>query len=243
MPASPIMSKMRSAPLRACCQTSSKDRSSPPPPDERRQPPLQRNIEAGDSGFNGVEAVDALRLGLALDRVLAGEGTVDIALDQVMRRLADNDAPGVGQRLQARREMDRIALRREVDALVAANLANDHGTRMHADSNPRRNPELGFQIRGALRHALLDVEAGTTGPHRRVLERHGGAEQRHDAVAAHLGNRAPVFVDGVDHDTEDAVEEAVDLLLTEALGKLGRVHRVGEKDRRGPTMSFEIARR
>ena len=61
-----------------------------------------------------------------------------------------------------------------------------------------------------------DAERGVDGPARVVLVRDGRAEQRHDAVAEELVDRALVAVHLGQHEIEGAAHEPVDFLGIEA---------------------------
>ena len=58
---------------------------------------------------NGVEPIGLLRLGFALDGVFASKARLDYSLHQPVRRFAHEHGIRLGQRLQARREVDGVA--------------------------------------------------------------------------------------------------------------------------------------
>ena len=64
-----------------------------------------------------------------------------------------------------------------------------------------------------------------------ILEGERGAEQRHDAVAGVLVDRALVAVHAVGEDGEEAVHDAMPFLRVEPLGELHRALHVGEQHR------------
>ena len=79
---------------------------------------------------------------------------------------------------------------------------NDDLARVQSDAHgsarstpcPRRRPQ-----RAPARRASPASERGVAGPHRVVLVRERGAEERHDAVAHHLADGALVAVDRLHH--------------------------------------------
>ena len=93
-------------------------------PDIGAEAPPDRRLEPRRALTDGIEPIDLLRLGLALDRVRAGEGRLDQPLHEALRRFAQIDGSRLGQRLQSRGEIHRVAERRQ-RAAFAANL-RDH---------------------------------------------------------------------------------------------------------------------
>ena len=53
----------------------------------------------------------------------------------------------------------------------------------------------------------MDGERGVDGAERMILQRDGGAEQRHQPIAEELVHRALVAVDGLGHEPQDAVHD------------------------------------
>ena len=74
-----------------------------------------------------------------------------------------------------------------------------------------------------------------------VLVGDGGAEQRHDAVAEELVDRALVAVDLVQHQLEGPVHESVDVLGVEPLGERREPRDVDEEDRDLLALPFQGA--
>ena len=77
------------------------------------QPPEDRGFEPGGARPNRVEPIDLLRFGLALDVEFAGEHGLGLSFDQAPRRFAQIHGSGLGQLLQPRSQIDRVAERRD----------------------------------------------------------------------------------------------------------------------------------
>ena len=67
------------------------------PADKGAEAPAHRRFEPRRPLANGIEPIDLLRLGFALDRVFAGEASLDHSLHQPVCRLAHEYRIGLGQ--------------------------------------------------------------------------------------------------------------------------------------------------
>ena len=65
------------------------------------------------------------------------------------------------------------------------------------------------------------------------------AEERHDAVAHHLVDRALVVMDGVHHQREDGIEKLARLFRIAVGEQLHRALQIGEENRDLLTLAFE----
>ena len=83
-------------------------------PDEGAEAPAHRCFKPGGPLPNGIEPIDFLRLGFALDLMVASEGGLDHPLHQTVRRLAHQHRIRLGKALQARREIHRVAENRNI---------------------------------------------------------------------------------------------------------------------------------
>ena len=90
-----------------------------------------------------------------------------------------------------------------------------------------------------LRDRLLHPQRRVARPHRVVLVGERRAEERHDAVAHDLVDRALVAVDGLHHPLEHRVEELPRLLGVAVGEQLHRALEVGEEDRDLLALAFE----
>ena len=90
-------------------------------------------------------------------------------------------------------------------------------------------PRCVLQLVAEALQRRLHAEGRAHGALRRVFVCDGRAEQRHDAVAGELIDRALVAVDLIAQDPEAAVHDAVDLLGVEAFAQCGEAADVGEQ--------------
>ena len=118
MPGSATMSITRSPP-RASARARSRMSSLALAPDIGAEAPPDRRLEPRRALADRFEPIDLLRFGLALDRVSAGEGRLDQPLHEALRRFAQIYGSRLGQRLQSRGEVHRVAQRRHRAAFAA----------------------------------------------------------------------------------------------------------------------------
>jgi hypothetical protein len=81
-----------------------------------------------------------VRVGLALDQTVADKHRLDLALDQALGRLADEDRIRVGQTLQALRDVDRISEHCRSTVRPALHLADHRGSSIDSDTESRPGP-------------------------------------------------------------------------------------------------------
>ena len=141
-----------------------------------------------------------LRLGEALQHDVAHGFQLHLVPQDEADRVADQDLAGGGQVGEPRRQVHRIACD-GIGALPPASLPG-HDV---ADGDAAMHPEIATDIRGDLRHGREGPERGASRPAHVVAARNRRAEQRHDAVADMLVDRAAVALDdGVDGTQEAA---------------------------------------
>src|SRR2546425_5570733 len=114
--------------------------------------------------------------------------------------------------LEAARDVDRVAHRREIDALAVAHPADDRGARVDADPDLERYlqplPELAVE-RG---EALHDLAGGGYGLAAAALRLGLDAEERHHAVARELVRDAPGALDRAADGLEVPVQDEHDVV-------------------------------
>ena len=132
--------------------------------------------------------------------------------------------------LEAARDVDAVAERREPRLPSAADPAEDRRPHVDADAHPQRLADAVGE---------LPVEAAQGGQHvpggvERVpaagAAARGDPEQGHDPVAQKLVDLAPVPLDGLAHELEVAVEEEHGIVGVEALGEGREAAQVREHD-------------
>jgi len=156
-----------------------------------------------------------------------------VALDRRVRGLADDDrgADLFRDRLEARREVHRVADRRVLEALLRPHRAHDGVARVDPDAVADLDAELRLPARRDLEGALLELEPGADGVDRVVHVLEGRVVERHDAVADVLVHGAAVPEDDLGHLREVFAEQLADLLRLELLGHRGEAAEVGEHHR------------
>ena len=209
------------------------------PPHEGAEPPAHGGVEAGGMGLHPVEPVHALGLRLPLDVSLAEGRRLGRGLHQPPGGLGDENRAGLGEGLEAGREVHRVAHRLELRPRVPADGAHHDGPGVDADPRAGAQAALGLDLGAEGVHALLDLDGSPAGPERRVLQGHRGPEERQDAVARELLHRALVAVDDSGHQFVDAPHELIHGLFPEPLGH-GRVAlEVGEEHGHLPPLPLD----
>ena len=160
------------------------------------------------------------RAGLALQGVLAERFEHDRPLGSALRRLADEDGPGIGNALQAGRGVHEIA---GDHALVRR--PEGYGRLSREDAGPRREPGL------QAGHPVDDLERGAHRPLRIVLVGYRRAPDRHDRVTDELLDRPAVDPDHLGGGVEVAREELPDGLGIAVLRQRREPDEIGEQDR------------
>jgi hypothetical protein len=89
-------------------------------------------------------------------------------------------------------------------------------------------------------HLPVDREGRSNRSLRRVLQRNGRAEQRHDPVPGHLVDRAPEVPDPVDLDLVDRIHEAEGVFRAELLGEWCEPLQVAEHDGDVLPLAFDL---
>ena len=137
--------------------------------------------------------------------------------------------PRLGERFHALRQADRVSLRRVVHAQIVADLADHHLARVEAHATRERRRRAGRAPRRRSAQLVAQMQRRVAGALRVVLVRDRRAEQRHDAVAGELVDRALEAMHAVGEDREEAIEDLVPLFGIELLGELHRALHVGEQ--------------
>ena len=99
------------------------------------------------------------------------------------------------------------------------------------------------QRAGIATELFSQVESRVTGPPRMILVRDRRSEQRHDAVARVLIDRAFEAVNSVRKDREETIHNLVPLFRVDLFGKVHRALHVGEEDGHLLALAFESGAR
>jgi hypothetical protein len=95
------------------------------------------------------------------------------------------------------------------------------------------------RLLGVAADRVLHAQRGVAGAHRVILMRERGAEQRHDAVAHDLIDRALVVVHGFHHAFEDGIEDLARLFRIAIGEQLHRALQIREQHRDLLALAFE----
>src|SRR6266446_2770083 len=114
--------------------------------------------------------------------------------------------------LEAARDVDRVAHRREIDALAVAHASDDRRARVDADPDAERYLKLLAELAVERREVPDDRAGGCHGLAAAELDPGLGAEERHDAVARELVRDAPGLLDGATDGLEVSVEDEHDVV-------------------------------
>ena len=202
----------------------------PPSTRQGTQPALHADLEAAAPRAPPRDVEDPHRLGPALD----GDGPqrlgADVALHGPVRGLGHEHVAGLGERLQARRQVRRVADGGVVHAQVVADAPHDHRSGIDAEPQPEIDTQLPPDLPAIAADGLVDGEGGVDGAERVVLQRDGGAEERHQPIAEELVHRALVAMDRLGHEPQDAVHDLVHRLRLELGGQPRGIDQVAEHD-------------
>ena len=180
------------------------------------------------------------RLAPALDLNGSDALAADVALDEPPRRLARENRARLGQLLEAGGEVGGVADRRVIHAQVVADRAHDDetGVKAHPDRQRDLGPPDGD---GAVAERAGDAEGGERRAACVILVREGRAEERHEAVAEELVDRALVAMHLGEGGLEEGIHENVHSLRPEPLGQRRGADQVAEEHGDGFALAFQRA--
>ena len=206
-----------------------------------RVPPGQRRLQAVDPLRAAHRRHDPggppqpLRLGLALQGVLAGVGEPDGLARQPLRRSVRQDLPGAGRGLDPGRGVHRVpghhalADRAQVDRHLAGHHARAGGQPGHAGLGPERR-DRGHQ-----------VQRGPDGAFGVALGRDGRPPHGHHRVADELLDRSAVAADHGPGHPEVAGQQLADGLGITRLGQRREAHQIAEQHRAHAPFGHRLA--
>ena len=177
----------------------------------------------------------------ALERLPADRRELEERAPRRMHRLARVDLAGPGRLLQARRDVGGVADRGVVHAQVVADLADhDHaGVDAHADPHRAQRPRGLVAARRGFLQLVADADCREQRPPHMILVRQRCAEQRHEAVAEKLVDRAFEAMDLAQRELEKLIQQRVHRIRAHALHQLGRVRHVAEQHGHLLALAFE----
>jgi hypothetical protein len=200
-------------------------------PDERRQPAERGRGEPALHAARTRHPPELHCLADSLESLPPAVLEHEDSGEEPARRLGDENAVGLGHRLDPRRHVGRLAQREGLRPRTTTDLGDDDGARVDPDPRLERRRSRAH-VRGQ-RDASRGVDDRNAGAHRplgRVLVGLRPAEVgeepvpqvlRHVAAeACHRGARLPVV----------GLHQVAPLLGIHLAGQLGRAHQVGEED-------------
>ena len=198
-------------------------------PDEAREPARVRDVEPSSRRADTRELVDADRPARALDLDLAQVGQLDIALRQRRGVLGDVHRARPRKLLHALGEAHGVADGRVGHGEVLADRAHHDLAGVQAHAHGEADTVRALHVRGEDRELFPEVHGGVAGAARVVLVGDRRPEERHDAVAGELVDRALEAVDAAAQDRHEVGHEPSPGLGADALGEVHRADRVGEE--------------
>ena len=165
--------------------------------------------------------------------------TCDKTLRQAQRVGRQPDAARRRQLLHPRRQVRGLAYRCVVHVQIVANGAHHHGAGVEPDAQLHLHAMRVAHLLRVAAHGLLHGQGGIAGPHRVILMRQRGAEQRHNAIAQDLIHRAFVAVHGVHHEAQGGVQQGAGLFRVETGDEFGGALDVGKEHRDLLALAFK----
>jgi hypothetical protein len=196
---------------------------------EGGQAPRGRGVEPGAHGARPEELEYFHRIRESLDGEGAARLHLDVSLGELPGARREENRPRLGHLLEARGQMRGLSHRGVIHAQIAADGPHHHLARVEPHADPRRDVVGAHHLARVAFQRFLHAEGGIAGPHRVILVGHRRAEERHDAVAHHLVDRALVAMHGFDHELQHRIEEPLRLLGIAVGEKLQRSPEVGEE--------------
>ena len=213
----------RSAPLDGAVEQLLEQAQVAVAPDERRLEHLLA-LASTDPSDHPRRPPQPQRLGLALDRVLAGVLVGDRGRGHVPRDFVDEHRPRVGGRLHARCRVDPVA----DDQSFAGILERRHLPGGDPGSRPQPH---GAELVAEHRDRVDDLERCPDGAFGVVLACDRRAPDRHHGVADELLDHAPVAVDDRSRRFEVVAEQLADVFGFARLRQRREPDQIDEQDR------------
>ena len=194
--------------------------------DERRQPRrLRHRLEAAGRAAPSKDAEDLHRSGEASQRSGAEILDSELAADQLPRFIADGECVRAGFRLNARRDVRRLAQCELFAAHARADIADHDETGMNADADVRSFPAGTNAL-----DPLQQVESRMHGARGIVFVRHWISEVRQHAVTQVLRDVTLVVTDDLGACRLILRVELAQFFGVEAFGQRRGADNVGEED-------------
>ena len=165
--------------------------------------------------------------------------TSHVPLGKSQRHRGHEDRPRHRHLLHAGGQVRRLPDSGVVHAKVAADGANDDLSRVQADADVNGHTERALDLLRVALHRVLHPQRSVARADRVILVGQRRAEERHDAVAHDLVDRALVAVDSLHHAFEHGIEELPRLLGVAVGQQFHGALEVGEQHRDLLALAFE----
>ena len=209
------------------------------PADEPGQASHCCRLKPGARRTRTGELIDLHRLGHAFDRHRAPSLERHEAFDQLERRRGHQGAAGRSQLLHAGSQMGGLPHGGVIHVQIAADRTYDHLARIESNPYPDRQTVRALRLLAVSVDGRLHGQRRIACAHRMILERERCAEQRHDAVAHHLVDRALVAVHRLHHPFEHGIQQLARFLRVAIGQQLHRTLQIGEQHRDLLALAFQ----
>ena len=209
------------------------------PPDKARQAPYHPRLEAAAQGACPDQFIDLHRRRQALDRHGAQGGDPHQPLRQPQRLGGQTNAPGRGQLLHPGRQVRGLAQGRVVHVQVVANGADHHFARVEAHADLHLHAVCPAHLGAIVADGLLHSQGGVTGPDGVIFMGDRRPEERHNAIAHDLVDRAFIAVHRRHHALDDGVEELTGLFRVAVGQQLHGALEIGKEHRYLLALAFQ----
>jgi hypothetical protein len=205
---------------------------------QRRQMPGTRDVEPADRAGRSQHPMHAYAPRHPLQGLLAQRLGLDVALDEVARRVADHNGSRWGDRLKASGDVRHLPNNVNARFRVAvSHLSGNDNPAVQANPGLQRDVVQLAEVRVQVDELIEDPQPGEHPSSRIVLMRSGVAEIRNQTVADVPRDIAIEAFDGPDARLPITAEDLAEVLSFEQLGKRRGVHEVAEQHRHMPSLS------
>jgi hypothetical protein len=211
------------------------------PSDEAGEAARDGRLQSAPNGCRADQLKDFDQLRQPLHRHWSQRLDLNESLRELQRLAGQQDAPWRRELLHGGGQVRRLADGGVVHVQVVADGPHHHLPAVEAHAHLHRDAVRAPHLLAVAADGLLHRQAPITRPHRMILMRQRGAEQRHDPIAHDLVDGALVAVHRGHHALQHRVEELAGLLGVAVGEQLHRALEVSEQHRDLLAFSFEGA--
>jgi hypothetical protein len=163
---------------------------------------------------------------------------LEAASRELARAVADHDGVGLGQRLQPRRQVGRVAKREPLVSCPPTNVADHHHPGVDADAQRQPCRRIVRQTLLRFAHPGDDSETGAYRPLSVVLVGDWVAEVNQEPITQVLGDVAPEALDDPCRGLLVSADDGTQFLRIEPFRQCRRAHQVAEHHRQLAAFAF-----